>query len=537
MGPGPDHRNEIHRLAATLFALSQGTEGSKPAENGPITGAHVIRCLLLLAAFSFGPILSFWATNVEHDPRVSALLVLGAAFFAGAAFPVLVFGRGSLAALHRAAGIGSVLLIALFNWRAFGGFRSPPLAMEAAEHLLAAVITVALVLVMYRWGASRYLRGAAFGMAAVVAIVSVTQLVRAELAVDHVAVRRAAIPIARAEAGGAPDVYYIVLDGYGRFDVLGERYGLDLTAFRSELEKRGFVVPSRATSNYPVTTMSIPSALAMDYPLEPGMGLGPDEEQALNRIARGENPVVGFLRGRGYRYVHVESSLPATRCGDAVDVCVSWPPIDDTVLGLLEGTPLAPLLEKQLQRGTVRSKLAVFDRLETLARDGSEDPRFVFAHMLVPHPPLFLRADCEMDLDSRRSGNDVGAPPFREYIAFRMSAYADQVRCVNRLLLELLDAIPTDTVVVVAGDHGPDAGEQLWKPAASWTDEDIEERVPIFHAVRLPERCRSNFPADVSLVNTFRIVFNCVFDTGMPLLPNRLLLVRTGEALIERPPL
>ncbi len=492
--------------------------------------------MLQLAAFSFGPVLSFWATNVEHDPRVNPLLVLGAGFFVAAAVPVVVFGRTSRPALDRAAGIGSVLLIALFNWRAFGGFRNPPLAMEVPEHLLASVITVALVLIVYRWGASRSLRGAAVGMAAVVAIGAASQLVVAELAVDDIAVRRAEIPVGRASVGWMPDVYYIVLDGYGRSDVLADRYGLDLRAFRSDLAARGFVVSPRATSNYPVTTVSIPSSLAMDYPLGPGTRLGPEEERALNRIARGGNPVAGFLRGRGYRYVHVESSLPATRCGDAVDLCVGWPAIDDTVLGYLEGTPLAPLLRKRLQQGTVGSKLDAFDRIEDMARDGSDDPRFVFAHMLVPHPPLFLRADCAVDLDPRRSGNDVGAPPFREYIGFRMTAYADQVRCVNRLLLELLDAIPNDAAVVVASDHGPDAGEQLWKPTDSWTAEDIKERVSILHATRLPQPCRTEIPSDLSLVNTFRMVLNCLFETRLPLLPNRLLLVRTGDVVIERPP-
>ena len=62
-----------------------------------------------------------------------------------------------------------------------------------------------------------------------------------------------------------PDIYYIVLDGYGREDILNEYYAYDNSEFLENLAKRGFAVPHQARSNYPKTVLSISSTLNMDY--------------------------------------------------------------------------------------------------------------------------------------------------------------------------------------------------------------------------------------------------------------------------------
>ncbi|NLW85787.1 MAG: hypothetical protein GXY38_02835, partial [Planctomycetes bacterium] len=53
-----------------------------------------------------------------------------------------------------------------------------------------------------------------------------------------------------AAQGPLPDIYFIVLDGYGRSDVLKERFGFDNSAFLAELADRGFGVYQNARSNY-----------------------------------------------------------------------------------------------------------------------------------------------------------------------------------------------------------------------------------------------------------------------------------------------
>jgi hypothetical protein len=60
-----------------------------------------------------------------------------------------------------------------------------------------------------------------------------------------------------------PDVYYIILDGYVRSDILLSNYGFDNSEFSENLEDRGFYIADQSYSNYPFTILSVPSTLNM----------------------------------------------------------------------------------------------------------------------------------------------------------------------------------------------------------------------------------------------------------------------------------
>ncbi len=63
-----------------------------------------------------------------------------------------------------------------------------------------------------------------------------------------------------------PDIYYIILDGYGRGDVLKSVYGFDNEKFYNELENRGFFIARKSNANYAQTTLfSLASSLNMEY--------------------------------------------------------------------------------------------------------------------------------------------------------------------------------------------------------------------------------------------------------------------------------
>jgi hypothetical protein len=69
------------------------------------------------------------------------------------------------------------------------------------------------------------------------------------------------LPAAANPAGR--DVYYIVIDTYGRQDVLQEKFGVDIQPFLSSLQEIGFYVPACSQSNYPYTRSSMTAALNM----------------------------------------------------------------------------------------------------------------------------------------------------------------------------------------------------------------------------------------------------------------------------------
>ena len=60
-----------------------------------------------------------------------------------------------------------------------------------------------------------------------------------------------------------PDVYYIILDGYGRDDSLLEIYNYDNSSFLDNLSDLGFYTANCSRSNYAKTRLSLTSSLSV----------------------------------------------------------------------------------------------------------------------------------------------------------------------------------------------------------------------------------------------------------------------------------
>ena len=101
-----------------------------------------------------------------------------------------------------------------------------------------------------------------------------------------------------------PDIYYIILDGYGRSDVLQELYDYNNSQFISSLEDKGFVVATDSHSNYIHTTLSLASPLIWIYRDNIGDGIGEDY-QSLEPTAEmiRHSRLRAFLEERGYQSV------------------------------------------------------------------------------------------------------------------------------------------------------------------------------------------------------------------------------------------
>jgi hypothetical protein len=57
-----------------------------------------------------------------------------------------------------------------------------------------------------------------------------------------------------------PDIYYIILDGYGRKDTLSRLYDFDNSAFLDSLSEKGFYIANQSTANYSYTIYSLSSS-------------------------------------------------------------------------------------------------------------------------------------------------------------------------------------------------------------------------------------------------------------------------------------
>ncbi len=318
-----------------------------------------------------------------------------------------------------------------------------------------------------------------------------------------------------------PDIYYIVLDGYGRADTLQKYYGHDNSPFIRWLTERGFYVAHRSRPNYTLTSPSLASSMNMDYLDRLVERVGPHSRNEIplqRRIRNGA--VMNFLRQRGYSIVAFSSGFYPTEMRDA-DAYLA-PPIGFSPFQneLINSTPIQALprlldLFDLQRRSHAERILFTLDRLPATTRLSS--PRFVFAHIVCPHPPYLFRADgTRLPATNRRFSfeprKDMAYEEYREN-------YAAQLAFVTGRIQSAIDRILRDSrkppVILLQADHGP-AFYSRMEP-----DRYAEERLAILNAYYFPDRNYAALHEGITPVNSFRIVFNQYLGTRAPLLEDR----------------
>ena len=99
--------------------------------------------------------------------------------------------------------------------------------------------------------------------------------------------------------------------------------------------------------------------------------------------------------------------------------------------------------------------------------------------------------------------------------------YVNSVKCVNADLQKLVTTIAASdpsAVIIVAADHGSSLPKQPGDPTSNSF---VKQRSAIFSAWKLPGKCRHMVYNKMSPVNHFRILFNCLFDDGLEILPDK----------------
>ena len=327
-----------------------------------------------------------------------------------------------------------------------------------------------------------------------------------------------------------PDIYYIILDGYAREDILRDRYGIDESAFLTSLEGMGFSVASESRSNYAQTALSLASSLNLQYlpPSEDGGESEADERLWLARWIRSAN-VLSVLRGLGYRIYAFESGARVTDM-DSADVFltpdVGLPTNLERLLLETSALVLLPQLsaivsDVEGDLSARRHQARVFYTLAQLPALGHEPgPKFIFVHLIVPHPPFIMKRDGTLAERSQVFSFDDGNSyegTQADYIAgYREQALFIAPRIENVLRGILKSSSPTP-VIILQADHGP-GSRLVWN---SVEETDVRERFGILNAVLLPCAPQNTLPETLTPVNTFRYVFQTCFHLPYVPLPDR----------------
>ena len=300
------------------------------------------------------------------------------------------------------------------------------------------------------------------------------------------------------EATG-PDIYLIVLDGYGREDVLRSWYGYDNGPFLDSLQERGFYVADDSYSNYSMTYLSMAATLNMTYLADDI----PYDYAAADRLVE-DAAVMHELQARGYEYVALETEFWVTANAPLADAVFSRGSFESEFERLVfESSILGSVVPARPRH---EATLNAFEDVASVAQ--MPETTFTFAHMLVPHPPFMFAADGSVLPYS----NDLAA-------AFEVGPYVEQLRFVNDRVVQLIDRILAASdeppVIVIQGDHGPQAFPYATPAERYW------ERHAILNAMLVPESVRDDLYPGISSVNTFRVLLGGLFGADLPLLEDR----------------
>ncbi|MDE2820705.1 MAG: hypothetical protein OXI40_13320 [Chloroflexota bacterium] len=340
-----------------------------------------------------------------------------------------------------------------------------------------------------------------------------------------------------------PDIYYIIPDGYPNDSSLQKVISYDNMAFSKALEDRGFIVVDHAQSNYWATLLSLASTLNMQYfdnnPL-------PTSDLDFLRLSITDNKVASQLQKNGYTYVQLLSGLWMPN--PSADIIRDFAP-DGTIeievsqsdyttaidtglpkkwrtIPILENYYKQPFLPLYLETTLLRivstrlnglffqddsepySLFAPGRFLDTVDEVGSiarmPEATFTIVHLTKPHLPIVFDENGNFVEDNWQPDNS-------EIIA--------QLNFINLMFLKMIDSILEESrnppVIVFQADHG-----FLHIPG----DKDFVSLIQFapYAAYHLPEGHSISFPKPFTLINTFPLLFNEIFETDYELRDNRL---------------
>jgi hypothetical protein len=492
-----------------------------------------VRKPLVLHTFLFAasPILFLFGHNAASLPvETSELLLPLAASFALALVLLLVF---SLILHDRLkAGIAASLFLLLFflYGGAFTALAKSPAVRELARHRYLMPLWLVLWFLDFWLVArtKRSLHGLTVLLNIIAAGIVITNTAAGLPAFLHNQPRR---HVHASTAGTAeparPDIYYVILDGYARADILKSIYGRDNSRFTDGLKARGFRVAAHSRSNYSQTYLSLASSLNLMLldSLAARVRSGSGNRVPLTNLIQ-NNKVMSVLKRHGYTTIAFASGYTGTELTRAdIRLAPRWA-LSEFQNILLGTTPLPPLIEKVMHRSQydLHRERILFELRNLPQAARARRPVFVFCHILSPHPPFVFGAHGEKvnpsGCFSLTEGGEFQAVDKNRVREEYVENYRNQLEFLSGKVTEMVDRVlaasPRPPVIILQADHGP--GSIL-----NWDDPDpdqIAERMAILNACLLPGDT-SLFYDSITPVNTFRILFNHLFGAGYRLLPDQ----------------
>ncbi len=317
-----------------------------------------------------------------------------------------------------------------------------------------------------------------------------------------------------------PDIYYIIFDEFAGFEAMRDYWhNQDVDNFVTYLAEKGFYIAeeSYSTNNSIGTLHQMATRLNYEHYLA-----NSNKEVYFEAIVN--NQVMRFLKENGYQTItfdetsgqfgypargpiHADINYEDDPAIDIYDKAIIFDAFgklvtDNSILSAISN------FDKIAYAGLEQHKNMIFFTVNEIGNIESEVPIFVYAHLLFPHAPFMFD----------ENGHYI-EQEFHTNWDYYLGNYNFSMKILERVVENILANYgPEDQpVIILQSDHG--ARNSL---SGNPDDSNLENYPGIYksliiNAIYLPFCDDAPVSQDMDPINTFPIVFNCLFDTQIQL--------------------
>lgn len=319
-----------------------------------------------------------------------------------------------------------------------------------------------------------------------------------------------------------PDVYFIVMDEYSGSTALKQYFNYHNNGIEDSLRSRNFFVAASPKANYPVTLMSMASVFTMDtiYWLQ-GRTQTEAKDYSIAREIISNSEVPSLFRGLGYKFYNY-SIFPIANEPQIMDV--GFIPVKlDLIISktfvnrikrdfiwrkFISESGSTNVMTEHYRRIYEGELNKIFSLTLTAAEQKTAEPKFVYAHLLMPHPP-FLYDSTGAETKGNFKGDGYTEQGYKD-------AYLQYLVYTNKVIWQLVKDIQDKTkgqaVILLASDHGFRRLPKHRESPVSWANN--------FLSAYIPGNNYHSFHDSMTNINLFPAVFNSIFNTKLSMLPD-----------------
>ncbi len=300
-----------------------------------------------------------------------------------------------------------------------------------------------------------------------------------------------------------PDVYHILLDAYTGFDALEKYWDYDNAAFKSYLKNKNFYVAEHAQGNYAHTRQVLPTMMNRDY-------FWDLDESGKERVSAYLIALSGIRHAKTYKdFEAMGYELVNLSIFDMLDKPGFYEhsgiPATSFRGFMLRKTVFDVFFLQKRQWTHYEAAKKVIKRVKSIAATPAKQPRYVYAHLMLPHYPYYFDKNGRLHLDRENPKHWSN-----------QEHYLEQLIYTNQLIQEMIDDIlensQTAPVIIVHGDHGFRFLEGEAKDEAGYS---------VLAAFHFPSQQYEALSDSISPVNFYRALLNVEFGTSFELLEDK----------------